>query len=117
VGPMVRGSFEDFDQWEFVIGRRHVAPPWQNGCAERLIGSIRRECLDHVVVFIERRLRHLLLSYMKYCNKTRTHLLCRRMHASFALSEAPTVFLVVQFRRTASRICPDQVYDRHTRAP
>jgi hypothetical protein len=38
---MVRGSFEDFDQWEFVIGRRHVAPPWQNGCVERLIGSIR----------------------------------------------------------------------------
>ena len=71
---MVRGSFEDFDQWEFVIGRRHVAPPWQNGCVERLIGSIRRECLDHVVVFNERHLRHLLLSYMKYCNKTRTHL-------------------------------------------
>src|SRR5450631_4728730 len=71
---MVRGSFEDFDQWEFVIGRRHVAPSWQNGCVERLIGSIRRECLDHVVVFNERHLRHLLLSYMKYCNKARTHL-------------------------------------------
>src|SRR5258706_10455365 len=41
--------------------------PWQ-GCAERLIGSIRRECLDHVVVFNE---RHLLLSYMTYYNKTR----------------------------------------------
>ena len=35
--------------------------PWQNGYAERLIGSIRRECLDHVVVFSERHLRHLLL--------------------------------------------------------
>jgi len=42
--------------------------PWQNGYAERLIGSIRRECLDHVVVFSERHLRHLLLSYMKYYN-------------------------------------------------
>jgi len=39
--------------------------PWQNGYAERLIGSIRRECLDHVVVFGERHLRHVLLSYMK----------------------------------------------------
>jgi transposase InsO family protein len=39
--------------------------PWQNGYAERLIGSIRRECLDHVVVFGERHLRHLLLSYVK----------------------------------------------------
>ena len=48
--------------------------PWQNGYAERLIGSIRRECLDHVVVFGERHLRHVLLSYMKYHNEIRTHL-------------------------------------------
>ena len=48
--------------------------PWQNGYAERLIGSIRRECLDHVVVFGERHLRHILLSYMKYYNEVRTHL-------------------------------------------
>src|ERR1700726_2853197 len=48
--------------------------PWQNGYAERLIGSIRRECLDHVVVFGERHLRHVLLSYMKYHNEKRTHL-------------------------------------------
>src|SRR3982075_2448424 len=48
--------------------------PWQNGYAERLIGSIRRECLDHVVVFGERHLRHLLLSYMDYYNNVRTHL-------------------------------------------
>jgi hypothetical protein len=48
--------------------------PWENGYAERLIGSIRRECLDHVVVFSERHLRHLLLSYMKYYNGARTHL-------------------------------------------
>jgi len=48
--------------------------PWQNGYAERLIGSIRRECLDHVIVFSERHLRHLLLCYMKYYNETRTHL-------------------------------------------
>jgi hypothetical protein len=54
-GALVRASFEDFDQWEFVIGRRHVAPAL-------LIGSIRRECLDHVVVFNERHLRRLLLS-------------------------------------------------------
>src|SRR5712672_1441335 len=48
--------------------------PWQNGYAERLIGSIRRECLDHVVVFGERHLRHVLLSYLKYYNEVRTHL-------------------------------------------
>src|SRR6266540_581742 len=48
--------------------------PWQNGYAERLIGSIRRECLDHVVVFGERHLRHLLRSYATYYNEARTHL-------------------------------------------
>jgi transposase InsO family protein len=48
--------------------------PWQNGFCERLIGSIRRDCLDHVVVFDERHLRHLLRSYANYYNQTRTHL-------------------------------------------
>jgi Integrase core domain len=42
--------------------------PWQNGYCERAIGSIRRECLDHVVVFGERHLRHLLRSYATYYN-------------------------------------------------
>ena len=48
--------------------------PWQNGYAERLIGSIRRECVDHVIVLSERHLRHMLLSYMNYYNEIRTHL-------------------------------------------
>src|SRR6266581_1366016 len=48
--------------------------PWQNAYAERLIGSIRRECVDHIVVFGERHLRHVLLSYMNYYNDARTHL-------------------------------------------
>jgi transposase InsO family protein len=58
------------------IRDRPTAPrsPWQNGHTERLIGSIRREYLDHVVVFGERHLRHLLLSYMEYYNGARTHL-------------------------------------------
>ena len=57
------------------IRDRPIAPrsPWQNGCAERLIGSIRRDCLDHVVVFGEQHLRHLLKSYQKYYNEARTH--------------------------------------------
>jgi transposase InsO family protein len=42
--------------------------PWQNGYAERLIGSVRRECVDHIIVLGERHLRHVLLSYMKYYN-------------------------------------------------
>jgi len=58
------------------IRDRPITPrsPWQNGYAERLIGSIRRECIDHVIVFGERHLRHLLRSYLDYYNETRTHL-------------------------------------------
>ena len=52
--------------------------PWQNGYAERLIGSIRRDCLDHVVVFGERHLRHLLHAYQRYYNEVRTHLSLRK---------------------------------------
>jgi transposase InsO family protein len=48
--------------------------PWQNGYAERLIGSIRRECIDHVIVFGERHLNHMLRSYLDYYNESRTHL-------------------------------------------
>ena len=48
--------------------------PWQNGYAERLIGSIRRECLDHIVVTGEQHLRHILKCYMEYYNAVRTHL-------------------------------------------
>ena len=52
--------------------------PWQSGYAERLIGSIRRECIDHVIVFGECHLRHLLRSYLNYYNETRTHLVCTK---------------------------------------
>ena len=48
--------------------------PWQHAYADRLIGSIRRECVDHSVVFGERHLRHALLSHMNYYNEVRTHL-------------------------------------------
>src|SRR5712671_1958300 len=58
------------------IRDRPIMPrsPWQNGHVERLIGSIRRECLDHVVVLGERHLRHLLANYASYYNGVRTHL-------------------------------------------
>src|SRR5258707_3166264 len=58
------------------IRDRPTAPrlPWQNAYAERLVGSIRREMLDHVIVFGERHLRQVLASYMTYHNEARTHL-------------------------------------------
>ncbi len=53
-----------------------IAPrsPWQNAYAERVIGSLRRECLDHVVVVGERHLLGILSKYVDYYNRTRTHL-------------------------------------------
>jgi putative transposase len=48
--------------------------PWQNAYVERLIGSIRRECLDQVVVLGERHLRKILRSYFDYYHRSRTHL-------------------------------------------
>jgi hypothetical protein len=56
---------------EIVCG---PASPWQNPYAERVIGSIRRECLDHVIVFGEAHLRQLLSAYVAYYHRSRTHL-------------------------------------------
>jgi transposase InsO family protein len=47
--------------------------PWQNGFAERLIGSIRRECVDHIIVLGEAHLRRVLHSYVRYYNESGTH--------------------------------------------
>jgi transposase InsO family protein len=67
----------------FVTGRlramgirdRPTAPasPWQNGYAERMIGSIRHECLDHMIVLGDAHLRWILQSYARYYNNLRTH--------------------------------------------
>jgi transposase InsO family protein len=50
-----------------------TASPWQNGFAERLIGSIRRECADHLIVLSEAHLRRILRAYSSYHNNVRTH--------------------------------------------
>ena len=47
--------------------------PWQNGYAERLIGSIRRECLDHLIVLSERHLLRILGEYFEYYHRSRPH--------------------------------------------
>ena len=57
------------------IRDKPIAPasPWQNGFAERLIGSIRRECVDHIIIRGEAHLRQVLKSYANYYNRFRTH--------------------------------------------
>jgi transposase InsO family protein len=58
------------------IRDRPISPrsPWQNPYVERLIGTLRRDCLDHILIFDERHLRRVLTSYSLYYNETRTHL-------------------------------------------
>jgi transposase InsO family protein len=58
------------------IRDRPISPgsPWQNGYAERLIGTLRRECLDQIVIFGEAHLRRILSAYATYYNQARTHL-------------------------------------------
>jgi transposase InsO family protein len=58
------------------IRDRPISPrsPWQNPYAERLIGTLRRDCFDHVLIFGERHLRRILALYSSYYNGTRTHL-------------------------------------------
>jgi transposase InsO family protein len=50
------------------------ASPWQRAYVERLIGSIRRDCLDHVIILGERHLRTILKRYLEYYHRSRTHL-------------------------------------------
>jgi len=58
------------------IRDRPISPrsPWQNAIAERLIGTLRRECLDHLLILGEAHLRRVLSSYATYYNQARTHL-------------------------------------------
>ncbi|HJZ73341.1 MAG TPA: integrase core domain-containing protein [Vicinamibacterales bacterium] len=78
---LVRDRDSAFYEWTTTaaaIGIEEVltAPrsPWQNAYAERLIGSIRRECLDHIIVANARGLRRVLHAYVEYYLKSRTHL-------------------------------------------
>jgi hypothetical protein len=74
-GAVFSKRVEAMEISELVIAARS---PWQNACVERVIGSIRRECLDHLVVFNERHLRRVLSSYFDYYHGSRTHLSLRK---------------------------------------
>src|SRR3989454_374976 len=71
--------------------------PWQNPHAERLIGSIRRECLDHMIVLGERHLRRLLTTYLTYYHGARTHLALEKDAPTTRRVQTPTEGPVVAF--------------------
>jgi putative transposase len=70
-GPQVIDTLEFLDIEQIVTAPRS---PWQSGYCERVIGTIRRECLDHVIVLDERHLRRVLKEYLAYYHESRTHL-------------------------------------------
>jgi putative transposase len=70
-GTLLGGKKNRFGIAEIVTAYRS---PWQNDYVERVIGSIKRECLDHVIVLNESNLRSILIDYISYYNKYRTHL-------------------------------------------
>jgi transposase InsO family protein len=70
-GTHFRRRVAGFQVTEVLIAPRS---PWQNPYVERLIGSVRRECLDHVIVLGEAHLRRVLRAYFAYYQGSRTHL-------------------------------------------
>jgi Integrase core domain len=99
------------------IRDKPIAPasPWQNGFAERLIGSIRRECLDHIIVLDEEHLRRILKNYAAYYNGVRMH---RSLQKDTPVSRPDQGFGVISslahLGRTSSSIRSDLVFGSRT---
>jgi transposase InsO family protein len=72
--------------------------PWQNPFAERLIGSIRRECLNHVLVLGERHLHRILIRYFAYYHQARTHLALDKDAPDGRPVELPAAGRIVEIR-------------------
>jgi transposase InsO family protein len=70
-GDEVRRCLASLNIEEVITAPRS---PWQNPYAERIIGSLRRECLDHVIVLNERHLRRIISSYLDYYHRSRPHM-------------------------------------------
>jgi hypothetical protein len=73
IGSTAPSSHADCAPWASGTSRRHQLGPGRNGVAERLIGSIRRECVDQIIVLGVAHLRQILRSYARYYNGIRTH--------------------------------------------
>jgi putative transposase len=94
--PMAIASSAAWPRWVQEVISAPLSP-WQNPYVERLIGSIRRECLDHVIVLGERHLRHLLTAYLTYYHGARTHLALEKDAPTPRRIQTPTEGRVVAF--------------------
>lgn len=92
---------------EIIVALRS---PWQNRFAERVIGSIRRECLDHLIVFNEAHLRRIPTSYFTYFHESRTDLLLDRNAPVPRTVESPSCGRVIAIPQVGG------LHHRYTRA-
>ncbi len=69
--------------------------PWQNAYVERVLGSIRRECLDHIIIFNERHLRRVFSSYVDYYHRSRTHLALAKDCPVERLTQSPAAGKII----------------------
>jgi transposase InsO family protein len=92
-GPDVQATMRAMGIEEVVIAPR---APWQNPFVERVIGSLRRDCLDHVIVWNERSQRRHLRRYLAYYHEWRTHLLLDKDAPVPRVTHPPTRGTVVQ---------------------
>ena len=93
-GGLFRSRVRGMSIEEVLIAYRS---PWQNPFAERLIGSIRRECLDHVIVLGEKHLNRVLGEYFRYYHRSRTHLWLEKDCPEPRAVQPPGVGEVVEF--------------------
>jgi putative transposase len=94
-GPVFRTRVKGMGVEEVVTAPRS---PWQNPYVERIIGSIRRECLDHVIIFNETHLRRVLSCYFRYYHRSRTHLSLRKDCPDPRRIQPPSAGKIVAFR-------------------
>jgi Integrase core domain len=97
------------------IRDRPISPrsPWQNPYAERLIGTLRRECLDHVLIVGERHLRRMLASYSSYYNESRTHLALEKdAPLRRAIQRCGAIITHANPFRTAPSLCADMIFGK-----
>ena len=118
--PLCPGLCFRYTQRAMGIRDHPISPglPWQNGIAERLIGTVRRKCLDRMIIFGESHLRRILSAYAAYYNRARTylalHLLGITERCTLA-SSGPTVWYHCRYShlgRAASTIRSDVIFGR-----
>jgi transposase InsO family protein len=106
-GDCYRKRVGDLGIEEVIIAPRS---PWQNPYCERLIGSIRRDCLDHIIVLTEAHLRRILTAYFDYYHHCRTHLSLARNAPFPRQMEPPSCGTVVSISQVGG------LHHRYTRA-